>query len=83
MGLVKFRDDPNHDKGLAELARLALAKTQIAAKGPCSSTGILILALEPLYAANWSGMVIPIVGAEVYERCYAFPELKNLERKLR
>ena len=53
----------NHDKGLAELARLALAQTHIAVKGPSSSARRLILALEPLYAVNRAGEVLAIVGA--------------------
>ena len=62
----------NHDKGLAELARLALAQTHIAVKDPSSSARRLILALEPIYAANWTGRVLAIVGAEKYANCSAF-----------
>ena len=53
----------NHDKGLAELARLALAQTHVAVKDPTSSARRLLLALEPLYAVNWTGKVLAIVGA--------------------
>ena len=54
----------NHDKGLAELARLALRQTDIAVRDPRSSARRLILALEPLYAVNWAGKVLSIVGPQ-------------------
>ena len=54
----------NHDKGLAELARLALRQTDIAARDPHSSARRLILAIEPLYAVNWTGKVLSMIGPQ-------------------
>ena len=59
-----FDMSQNHDKGLAELARLALRQTDIAVRDPRSSARRLILALEPLYAVNWTGKVLSIIGPQ-------------------
>ena len=72
----------NHDKGLAELERLALAQTHIAAKGPSSSARRLILALGPLYAVKWVGEALAIVCAEKYASYYAFSEAPTWGREL-
>ena len=47
-----FGMSQSRDEGLSELVRLALRQTDIAARDPRSSARRLILALEPLYAAN-------------------------------
>ena len=58
----------NYDKGLAELARLALARNGRAVSNPKTSSRALILVLGPLYAIRWAGEVIAIVGAELIRK---------------
>lgn len=53
----------NHDKGLAELARLALTRADKAIANPKTSARTIILVIEPLFAINWAGKVLAIVGA--------------------
>ena len=71
----------NHDKGLAELARLALAQTHIAVKDPTCSARRLILALEPLYAVDWTGKVLAIVGVEKIRKLLCLLRSSNLGKE--
>ena len=64
MGITILPLTQNQDKGLAELARLALRQTDVAVRDPKCSDSRLILALGSLYAVNWTGKVLSMVGRE-------------------
>ena len=49
---------------MAELSRLPLARADRAVANPQTSAQTLILVIEPLFAINWAGEVLAIVGAE-------------------
>ena len=66
---------------MAELARLALAQTHIAVKDPTCSARRLLLALEPLYAVNWTGKVLAIVGAEKIRKLLCLLRSSNLGKE--
>ena len=45
---------PGQDRNTAALANLALSKVNISALGPASSNQKLLVAIEPLYAIQWT-----------------------------
>ena len=55
---------------MAALACLALAQANIAARDPSSSAQRILVAIDPLYAINWSSSVLCVIGSnEINSLC--------------